>query len=237
MTTTIEGQPTSAEVRESLAAEGRPVLLAFSRGKDSIAAWLALRDAGVDVIPYHMYLVPDLAFVEESLAYFADWFGYKIHNIPHPSLYRWINSLTFQAPERLAIIEAARLPSPEYASIIGMLRTDLGLPADTWIADGVRACDSPVRRLSIARHGPMKVGSRKVSAIWDWSVAEVRERIEAAGVELPVEYEWFGRSFDGLDYRFLGPLRDHAPDDYQRVLDWFPLAGLELFRREMMTCA
>lgn len=237
MTTTIEGQPTSAEVRASLAAEGRPVLLAFSRGKDSIAAWLALRDAGVDVIPYHMYLVPDLAFVEESLAYFADWFGYKIHNIPHPSLYRWIGSCTFQAPERLAIIEAARLPSPEYASIIGMLRTDLGLPADTWIADGVRACDSPVRRLSIARHGPMKAGSRKVSAIWDWSVAEVRERIEAAGVELPVEYEWFGRSFDGLDHRFLGPLRDHAPDDYQRVLDWFPLADLELFRREMMTCA
>lgn len=237
MTTTIEGQPTSAEVRAILADEGRPVLLAFSRGKDSIAAWLALRDAGVDVIPYHMYLVPDLAFVAESLAYFADWFGYKIHNIPHPSLYRWIGSCTFQAPERLAIIEAARLPSPEYASIIGMLRTDLGLPADTWIADGVRACDSPVRRLSIARHGPMKAGSRKVSAIWDWSVAEVRERIEAAGVELPVEYEWFGRSFDGLDHRFLGPLRDHAPDDYQRVLDWFPLADLELFRREMMTCA
>lgn len=237
MTTTIEGQPTSAKVRAILADEGRPVLLAFSRGKDSIAAWLALRAAGVDVIPYHMYLVPDLAFVAESLAYFADWFGYKIHNIPHPSLYRWIGSCTFQAPERLAIIEAARLPSPEYASIIGMLRTDLGLPADTWIADGVRACDSPVRRLSIARHGPMKAGSRKVSAIWDWSVAEVRERIEAAGVELPVEYEWFGRSFDGLDHRFLGPLRDHAPDDYQRVLDWFPLADLELFRREMMTCA
>ena len=67
MTTTIEGQPTSAEVRESLAAEGRPVLLAFSRGKDSIAAWLALRAAGVDVIPYHMYLVPDLAFVAALL--------------------------------------------------------------------------------------------------------------------------------------------------------------------------
>jgi predicted PP-loop superfamily ATPase len=52
MTTTIEGQPTSAEVRASLAGEGRPVLLAFSRGKDSIAAWLALRDAGVDVVPF-----------------------------------------------------------------------------------------------------------------------------------------------------------------------------------------
>ncbi len=237
MTTTIEGQPTSAEMRARLAEEGRPVLLAFSRGKDSIAAWLALREAGVDVIPYHMYLVPDLAFVEDSIAYFAEWFGCRIHNIPHPSLYRWLNSFTFQAPERLAIIEAARLPSPEYADIIAMLTADLALPADTWIADGVRACDSPVRRLSIAQHGPMKAGSRKVSVIWDWTVAEVRECIQTAGVELPVEYEWFGRSFDGLDHRFLGPLRDHAPGDYQRVLEWFPLAELELFRREVMTGA
>lgn len=237
MTTSIDGVPSSAEVRAQLGSEGRPVLLAFSRGKDSIAAWIALRGAGVKVVPYHMYLVPGLEFVDRSLAYYRDWFGCEIYNIPHPSLYRWLNGFTFQAPERLATIEACDLPSPDYADIIGFLRADLGLPADTWIADGVRACDSPVRRLSVAKHGPMKAASRKASVVWDWTVAEVRACIAAEGVELPEEYDWFGRSFDGLDYRFLAPLRDHAPADYERVLDWFPLAELELFRREMMTCA
>lgn len=235
MTTEIAGVPSSADIREQLASEGRPVLLAFSRGKDSIASWLALRAAGVEVIPYHMYLVPGLRFVDESLAYFREWFGQPIANIPHPSLYRWLNGATFQVPERLAVIDAARLPEPDFAAVLGMLRTDLGLPAETWVADGVRACDSPVRRLSIAQHGPMKQGSRKVSVVWDWTVAEVRACITAASIDLPAEYGWFGRSFDGLDYRFLAPLRDHAPDDFRRVLDWFPLAELELFRREVMS--
>ena len=40
----IEGVRPSAEIRADLAAEGRPVLLAFSCGKDALAAWLAMRD-------------------------------------------------------------------------------------------------------------------------------------------------------------------------------------------------
>ena len=54
--------------------------------------------------------------------------------------------------------------------------------------------------------------------------------IEGAGVDLPVDYEWFGRSFDGIDYRFTKPLSEHAPDDFKRLLEWFPLAELEIFR-------
>jgi hypothetical protein len=60
--------------------------------------------------------------------------------------------------------------------------------------------------------------------------AEVLDRIAAAGIALPVDYEWFGRSFDGIDYRFIEPLSRHAAEDYRRVLDWFPLAELELMR-------
>ena len=54
MTTVIRGQGTSEEVRQKLHDEGKPVLLAFSCGKDSIATWLALEDAGVEVVPCYM---------------------------------------------------------------------------------------------------------------------------------------------------------------------------------------
>ncbi|MFD6070295.1 hypothetical protein [Amycolatopsis lurida] len=50
---------------------------------------------------------------------------------------------------------------------------------------------------------------------------------------LPIDYEWYGRSFDGLDYRFIEPLSRHAPEDYARALDWFPLAELELLRHDL----
>lgn len=118
-----------------------------------------------------------------------------------------------------------------YDQIVSLIREDFGLPASTWVADGVRAADSPVRRVSIIRHGAMKQGKRKVSPVWDWRKRDVLDSLAADGIQLPPEYEWFGRSFDGLDYRFLEPLSRHAPDDYARILEWFPLAGLELIRR------
>lgn len=227
----IDGVRPSVDIREDLAAVGAPVLLAMSGGKDALAAWVALRDAGVDVRPYYMYLVPGLEFVDESLARIEEHFGRRVARYPHPSLYRWLNNFTFQPPGRLAVIEAARLPSPTYEQIVSLIREDFGLPATTWVADGVRAADSPVRRMSIIRHGAMKPAKRKVSPIWDWRKREVLDGLAGAGIPLPPEYEWFGRSFDGLDYRFLEPLSRHAPDDYARILEWFPLAELELVRR------
>ena len=76
----------------------------------------------------------------------------------------------------------------------------------------------------------MKAKGRKVSVVWDWQVAEVRDRIAAEGIDLPPDYEWFGRSFDGIDRRFLEPLSRQAPEDFARILEWFPLADLELIR-------
>jgi hypothetical protein len=226
--TTIEGITPSAQLRQALA--GRTVLLAFSRGKDSIAAWLALRDAGVDVVPYHLYLIPDLAWVDESLAYYEEWFGTKIINLPHPSLYRWLANFVFQPPERCQVIEAAQITVPTYARVNAMIRDYYQLPSDTWVCDGVRAADSPDRRTAIARYGPVneRRGTQKV--VWDWRKQHVMDAICTAGIELPPDHAWFGRSFDGLDRRFLEPIRRHAPGDYARVLEWFPLADLELRR-------
>lgn len=226
----IEGVRPSADIRAELAESAEPILLAFSCGKDALAAWLALREAGVPVVPYYMYYVPGLRFVEESLTRFEAVFGQRIARYPHPSLYRWLNAFTFQAPEHLSIIEAAMLPEPSYEAIVRLIREDHRLPAGTWVADGVRAADSPVRRMSIKTHGPMKAGSRKVSVVWDWRKADVVAALDRAGIALPPDYEWFGRSFDGIDRRFLEPLSRHAPDDFARILEWFPLAELELVR-------
>lgn len=228
----IEGIPSSAEIREGLAAEGRPVLLAFSRGKDSIAAWLALRDAGVEVIPFHMYRIPgELDFERESMEYFEGFFSTRIARLPHEAIYRWLNGQVYQAPERLAIIEAAQLPTPSYEDIVSCFCADLGFRrSDIWLADGVRACDSIVRRLAIQKSGAQKQKSMKVSVVWDWTKSDVMGAIAAAGVRLPVDYEWFGRSFDGLDARFMVPLKENAPADYAKVIEWYPLVEAEVMR-------
>lgn len=223
MPTVIKGQPTSVEVLAKLKAEDRPVLLAFSCGKDSIAAWVAMEEAGIEVKPCYMWYVPNLRFVRDELDYFEGVFGKKIHYYPHPSFYRFISRGILQAPENLGIIEAAKVPEPTYEQVWTLIRMDLGLPEDTWVADGVRAADSIVHRASFVKHGVMKPATRKVSPIADWLKAEVYSAIERRGIELPIDYRIWGRSFDGLDHRFTGPMRRHLPEDYARLCEWFPL--------------
>lgn len=239
MPTIIKGQPTSAEVRAELAAEGRPLIVAFSGGKDAIATELALQDAGIETVLVYLYYIPGrepgrtLEFVEQGLASLEAALGKPIHRYPHPSLYRWLRNLVFQPPERIETILAANLPAVDYADLWRLIREDLGMPPETLVADGVRAADSIVRRASFVRHGVLKRGAGKVSPIADWLKAEVLDRIAAAGITLPVDYDWFGRSFDGIDYRFLEPMSRNAPADFARVLDWFPLAEMELLRHDL----
>lgn len=128
------------------------------------------------------------------------------------------------------VLKAAAIGVPDYADVNRLIKEHHGVPADTWTCDGVRAADSPNRRTSIVTHGAVNQNNRTQKVVWDWKIAHVREAIGAAGVKLPVDYKWFSRSFDGLDRRFLQPIKDNAPDDYATILRWFPFADLELYR-------
>jgi hypothetical protein len=238
--TVIKGQPTSAKIRADLAAKGAPVLVAFSTGKDALAVALALQDSGVRTELAYLYLCPGktpgstLGFIEDTLKYQEDKLGQKIHRYPHPSLWRWINNLVCQSPDRIPIIAGAEYPAYTYADLWANIREDLGMPADALVADGVRAADSIVRRASLTRHGVLKPAGMKVSPIADWLKATVMDRIQDAGIDLPVDYEWFGRSFDGMDARFTVPLKTHAPADYDQFCHWFPMVPLWEIKEGLM---
>lgn len=225
---TMTGAETAAEARK----HSPQSLIAFSTGKDAIAAWLSIRDHFESVHPYYLYLVPGLEFVEESLVYYEQFFGVRIARLPHPSLHRWLNSYTFQPPERCAIINQAGLPMHDYADIRTVMIEDRGLNPATLVADGVRAADSPMRRIAIKTHGPISLSQGRYHPVWDWKKADLIACFRKHGVRLPIDYELFGRSFDGLDLRFALPLKRHRPDDYKRLLEWFPLVELEVFRWE-----
>lgn len=228
--TSIEGVPPSAEIRATLAAEGRPVIVSFSAGKDAICTELALREAGVATELVYLYYIPGLRFVDEGLSSLEDQLDKKVHRFPHPSLYRWLRHGIFQTPERARVIEAAQLTDLSYEQVWELVREHLDMDPDTWLADGVRANDSQQRRMAFTRYGAMKEQSHKVSPIWDWSIAAVRQCLEGHKITLPIDYEWFGRSFDGLDRRFTDPIREHAPNDFERIREWFPLVDMEAVR-------
>ncbi len=67
--------PNGSETIAKMAARSPRVLLSFSRGKDSIAMWLAMRGHFEKIVPYYFYLVPGLLdFEKRSLEFYEKFF-------------------------------------------------------------------------------------------------------------------------------------------------------------------
>lgn len=228
MSVVLSGEETIRLVR----SRQEQTLLAFSLGKDAVAAWLAIRPHFERVIPVYMYLVPGLEFVQESIDYYERFFGERIIQMPHPSLHRWLNEHVFRPPEQCAVVEQAGIPSHTYEQAFAAVRHNHDLDPGMLYATGVRAADSPMRRVAIKTHGPISLTGLKYHPVWDWKKADLVREFCRTGVKLAPDYRVFGRTFDGLDIRFLGPMKKHFPRDYQRVLEMFPLAELEHYRFE-----
>lgn len=230
MTTIIKGQPTSKEVRQYLKDRNEPVILACSLGKDSLAAWIALEDAGIEVYPVYFWSIPNLPLIAENIKQIENIFETKINLAPHPRFFRMLSRLVLQPPQRVSSIQYAGITALDYGDMWQDIKSDLGLPANTFVCDGVRACDSIPRRASLTKHGVLKKTTHKASVIADWQKGEVMEALEKRGIGLPPDYEMFGRSFDGLDKRFMQPLKEKRSKDFGVIKKWFPFVDADIYR-------
>lgn len=244
--------PTSQKIRENYANQNQTLILSFSRGKDSLAAWLAMLDSGIkpeNIHPIYYYRCPDLKFSEESLKKFEDYFQQHITRYPHPALLAQLYGFGFQPITRIPVIAAAGFEPYQYQDLEEIYRNEHGLDDNTYACNGARAADGISRRTYMKKTGPITHSKQKVAIIWDWTIQECYDRINQAGINLEEyspDYKWFkkttktgkpikhsGRTFDGIAAQFLEPLEKYAPDDYQRFLEWFPLAKYENMRHHL----
>jgi hypothetical protein len=209
---------------------GDTCILSFSAGKDAICAWIQARRYFKHIVPFYLYNPPGLEFVEEGLRYYEKVFGERIIRLPHPSLWRMLTNFVYQPPERCLSIEQARLPSWDYKQLEAFIRRKYDL-ADAFVAVGTRTADSPIRLANVRRFGSCNYVRKTFLPVYDWRIDDVVREIRGAGVKLTIDYQLFGRSFDGIDYRFLKPIRERFPRDYQRILEWYPFADMDLFKR------
>jgi hypothetical protein len=232
ITTALRGDDLIAEYKRRF---GDTTLLGFSRGKDSIATVLALRGK-LNLVPIHLDIVPGLEFIDESLAYYEKHLfdGQHIIRMPHPSLYRMLNNNLYQTIGNAEVMASANLEELDYVDINRLALQQVACEQKIVLsAAGVRAADSPMRRTAVARHGSIHVNTRVWWPIWDWNKAKLVEEISRVKISLPVDYLLWGRSFDGIDARFIIPMKQHMPSDYKRVLEWYPLLEAEIMRYEM----
>lgn len=212
---------------------GDTILLSFSMGKDSLAMWLYLREH-FEIIPYFLYWVPHLSFVDAALAYYEDWFGQEIIKLPHPLFYQMLRTYAYQEPHALALLAAMNLTDFDFAFIDDAIAAYEGLD-DPFCAIGMRAADNIDRRNLILQQGGVGVKKRRYYyPIWDWTIEQVSRIIIDNRLKIPADYKYWGRTLAAFDYQYLKPLREAFPADYERIREWFPLIDAEFFRYETM---
>ena len=216
------------------------LLLSFSRGKDSIGCFLRCLETGIftKYVLFHFYPVDGLSFIDDYLAYFKKKFPFvTILNILDPQANKMKNRLLFQSP----LLTAASVEIykefgayTEYKTdqVESFIKEDEKLSEETLSAVGVKASDSPMRRLALSKTGAIALKRQKWYPIHDLSNNDIKKLINRHGVKYPDDYDLFGLTLDGLDYRFLKPIKDKRPEDYKKIKAEYPLIDLVIARRE-----
>lgn len=227
--------PWGDELCQVMRAEiGPRAFLKFSGGKDAIATALLLRESFDEIVPLYLYMVPGLEFIDEAMAYYEKnlFGGRKILQAPSPLIFARMKHSTFMDPVRAKVCSCAGLPIPSYEDINELVRVQEGLPSNCYAATGVRYQETAIRAHTIGKNGPVSHSGHQWFPIWDWSKAEVMQSIKDAGLKLSGEYSVSDKSLDGLHIGYLMPIKKQFPRDWKKLLEWYPLLEVEVWRYE-----
>lgn len=207
-------------------------LLGFSRGKDSIAAWIYLKQYFHTIIPFHCASVPHLSFVDASLEYYERIFKAKIIRCLSGEVSGAINKLIYQPLEDEEEIDAMELWDYDNHDIIEIIKTEYNIP-DAWCAFGINMTDSIDRRIYVKKNQGRNDERKTFYPCFDWTRQQIIEAIDGIGIKLPGDYRLANRSLSGIpNYRHLLRMQEIFPDDLEKIEILFPFIRAQLARNE-----
>jgi hypothetical protein len=225
--------PTGDEVVQEIAKLTDTILLSISRGKDSLACWLACKPYFKRIIPVHMDTLPGLGMAEDYLDYLGDKMGAQVIRVLHPNAIFDLRHFRYQSPQSSLVLfnhDGAWPKNYWYGHAQAALKAQLGLPPSVWSGFGIRVEDSMMRKFVIQKHGPINFNKHEFKPVWDWKLTRVVETIRQSGIKLPVEYRFIPRSWESYDYKYMANIERYFPEDYQRILKFFPLSRADFAR-------
>lgn len=206
---------TQAKVTES-------VIVGFSGGKDSIVTLDLCFRYFKRVVPFFMYLVPDLEFQERMLRRYEEKYNTEIIRIPHFEVSEFLKYGSFTMMDWNVDVVGI---NDTYA----YLRQKTGIH---WIAAGERCADSIVRNAMIKKSGSIDYQRGRFYPLAYWKKNEVLQYIKQKKLYLSSEQRKIGFSFRSLAGNELAIIKEMYPEDYKKILKVYPFAGAGVERFE-----
>lgn len=198
------------------------VIVGFSGGKDSIVTLDLCFKYFKNVVPFFMYLAPDLEFQEKTLRWYENKYNTEIIRIPHFEVSEFLKYGSFTMADW--DIDVVGI-NDTYA----YMREKTGM---YWIAAGERCADSIVRNAMIKKSGSIDYKRGRFYPLAYWKKNEVMQYIKQKKLYLSPEQRKIGFSFRSLAGSELSIIKQLYPKDYEKILKVYPFAEAGVKRFE-----
>lgn len=210
----------SLEECRKTAAENPECIVGYSGGKDSLCTLQLAVQAFRRVVCVHLYLVPGLDFVEKRLQFARDRFGVEVVEYPAPALLYSIKHGHYRPPSPRSFAGIQKFTLDMMIRLAGQ---ELGIKT---LLIGRRETDFLTRK--IAMRGGMLPGENPIR---EWMKYDVMAYLRRNDLPIP-ESAGDARGVD-LTAESLLWIHETFPDDWKRLLHYFPFAEAILHRKQI----
>jgi hypothetical protein len=199
----------------------KKVALHFSCGKDSIAAWITLKENGYEVVPVFKEAIPGMQFINDTITAYEKYFGTEVSKVSSREQFLDLHFWYGKTSSLQTIDTKAELIAK------GALKKDiddqiLAVTGCNIAIVGTKASDSLNRRTNFIMSGPFNSTKRTFALTWRLAKNAPLEIMINHNCPIPKFYLWLARSpefmFD-IEYYFI---KKYYPSDFERLLELFP---------------
>ena len=212
---------------KALAQRSPQILVAYSGGKDSLVVMDLCAKLFKQVGAFYFYTVPGLEVIDKWMRFAKTRWNIEPVQLPHfRRLAAMKNGLwcdVVQAFDRI----------PEFglreAYAFAMDQTGIGM-----MATGMKNADGLPRRQFFAniRDGGDDLWARVHHPLKFWRKKDILDYLTVHSIPIPDSNKGAVTSGVGLDHDSLCWLHDSYPEDFKKLLKWFPYADSVIKRRE-----
>lgn len=211
-------------------SEYESALVAFSGGKDSLCVMDLACKTFKKVAGFYMYFVPGLQMIEDQIKAAEDRWGVQIVQIPHFSFIATLREGQFCD----LTAEHEKLPDLNLKDVYAWMLAASG--ADLLLT-GAKDADGIQRRQFFEN---VERQAEAGDVIWQsigypikgWRKRDVVEYLNANKIPLPPSPKGVTTSGVQLKHNYACWLAENYPDDWAKILRWFPYAHAMIKRRE-----